>query len=688
MTRLLSFLVLLLAPLLAMAQTYSPGTDANLCMWFKADALGLTNGAPVSSWSPSGGTVSEPVVQTVSSNQPIFKTAQQNGLPAVLFDGVSSYLTNGNSFPVASQPLTIFLVYKYTGPENNFQNVFIGNIYSKTSWFVGIYESNVAVYAGGSGSAAVRADPNWHMIMFVVNGSNSIYRIDGGTDTPVTGNPGTNGINSLEIGGQAGYAWSLVNGYVGEFLIYNGDQSTNETAIFNYLESRWAIMQLEQNPPFTFNWTDRRPVGMDVLGGRTFSTTNNPRGWFSPGGADITTSNGLAAFRSKLLARAATEVSILTNMNAQGVIFWDIEGDEIQGLIYVGDPTKVSLLAPEMDAVADEFFAKFTSAGLRVGICIRPHTFGAGTNLPAGTNGDVFILTSAPFGQKGYYYTNGWVQVTNVSAPVTAQSYSELLDKVQYANNRWGCSVFYIDSYGGLDQYGPMSVATLTNILQYSPGILLVPECAYQASLGEGTKMFAMSAPFLSPQYTGYFVPTNVQAIYPNAIAVIRIDPPYTNITSLVASIQAGNIMLVNSSGTNTSVNQVRQAYLDAQASAAPPILLTGAAKLPNGAFQFAFTNTPVGTNYITTNITTTITTNWSKWGPPKITGYTTNTTTTLTTNGSANTATVLATTNLLLPLTNWTVLGTVTDNPPGQFQFTDPQATNHPLRFYRVRSP
>ena len=54
----------------------------------------------------------------------------------------------------------------------------------------------------------------------------------------------------------------------------------------------------------------------------------------------------------------------------------------------------------------------------------------------------------------------------------------------------------------------------------------------------------------------------------------------------------------------------------------------------------------------------------------------------------SRSKATVLATTNLLLPLTNWTVLGTVTDNPPGQFQFSDPQATNHPLRFYRVRSP
>ena len=73
---------------------------------------------------------------------------------------------------------------------------------------------------------------------------------------------------------------------------------------------------------------------------------------------------------------------------------------------------------------------------------------------------------------------------------------------------------------------------------------------------------------------------------------------------------------------------------------------------LPNGTFQFAFTNTSGGTNM------------------------------------NENSVTVLATTNLLLPLSNWTVLGAVTDSPPGQFQFSDPQATNRPLRFYRVRSP
>jgi Kelch motif len=48
----------------------------------------------------------------------------------------------------------------------------------------------------------------------------------------------------------------------------------------------------------------------------------------------------------------------------------------------------------------------------------------------------------------------------------------------------------------------------------------------------------------------------------------------------------------------------------------------------------------------------------------------------------------VLATTNPALPLSNWTTLGGATEDSPGQFQFTDPQATNSPQRFYRLREP
>jgi len=75
----------------------------------------------------------------------------------------------------------------------------------------------------------------------------------------------------------------------------------------------------------------------------------------------------------------------------------------------------------------------------------------------------------------------------------------------------------------------------------------------------------------------------------------------------------------------------------------APPILT--AEMLSDGSLQFGFTNT-VGAEFV-----------------------------------------ALATTNIALPMTNWTLLGGVTEVLPGQFQFTSPQDTNAPQRFYGVRS-
>jgi outer membrane protein assembly factor BamB len=76
------------------------------------------------------------------------------------------------------------------------------------------------------------------------------------------------------------------------------------------------------------------------------------------------------------------------------------------------------------------------------------------------------------------------------------------------------------------------------------------------------------------------------------------------------------------------------------------PILLNQPARLPGGAFQFSFTNTP-GMGF-----------------------------------------TALSSTNLALPTSNWPSLGAVTDYPPGYFQVTDPEAVTNVQRFYRVRSP
>jgi hypothetical protein len=75
-------------------------------------------------------------------------------------------------------------------------------------------------------------------------------------------------------------------------------------------------------------------------------------------------------------------------------------------------------------------------------------------------------------------------------------------------------------------------------------------------------------------------------------------------------------------------------------------IQLSHAARLPSGAFQFSFTNSQ---------------------GPS---------------------FSVFGATNPSSPFNDWVMLGGATEISPGQFQFTDPQATNNAKRFYRIRSP
>jgi hypothetical protein len=57
-------------------------------------------------------------------------------------------------------------------------------------------------------------------------------------------------------------------------------------------------------------------------------------------------------------------------------------------------------------------------------------------------------------------------------------------------------------------------------------------------------------------------------------------------------------------------------------------------------------------------------------------------------TNTPGASFTLLASTNLNQPLSNWVTVGSFTESPLGQFKFVDVDATNNPWRFYRVRSP
>jgi hypothetical protein len=57
-------------------------------------------------------------------------------------------------------------------------------------------------------------------------------------------------------------------------------------------------------------------------------------------------------------------------------------------------------------------------------------------------------------------------------------------------------------------------------------------------------------------------------------------------------------------------------------------------------------------------------------------------------TNVAGATFTVLSSTNVSLPLSEWTVAGSCTNTAPDQFQFTSQPTTNDSQRFYIICSP
>ncbi|HEX5217952.1 MAG TPA: choice-of-anchor Q domain-containing protein [Verrucomicrobiae bacterium] len=142
--------------------------------------------------------------------------------------------------------------------------------------------------------------------------------------------------------------------------------------------------------------------------------------------------------------------------------------------------------------------------------------------------------------------------------------------------------------------------------------------------------------PLLAP-LGDYGGPTQTLPPLPGSPAI---DPVGGDTTSVFATDQRGLPRVVN--------GVVDVGAVEVQPASVAPIQINGAEMLGNGRFQFSFSN---------------------------LTGASFQ---------------VLATTNVELPTSHWLMIGPAIETPPGsgQFQFTDPQATNSAQRFYRVKSP
>ena len=293
-----------------------------------------------------------------------------------------------------------------------------------------------------------------------------------------------------------------------------GPAGTDPLTLIPDLNKRYA-----ERFPAELNWSDRRPIGCAFLSTSDTKWKTNPRGWFQDRTVDITTEAGRADFQRRVLQYADTCVRVAKEMDAQGIIVWDIEGQENPHAIsYIGDPRLMPVMAPEIEPVADAFFKKFTDAGLRAGVTIRPTH-----------------VVSTPGGKNAWQHRD------------TENIVEELAGKLEYARKRWGCTLFYVDSTVRWDVTADGEFALHTLPAEYMqtlarrfPDVLLIPE---QSS----TRHYAYSAPYRELMQGLTATPPEVRAVYPRSFTALRVaELPLIekNFDALVKGVRGGDVLL------------------------------------------------------------------------------------------------------------------------------------------------
>ena len=259
--------------------------------------------------------------------------------------------------------------------------------------------------------------------------------------------------------------------------------------------------------PMILKWPDRRPIASAFLCNPATGWKTNPRGYFQNPKIDITTEEGVKAFGESLMKYADTCIERMKKMDAQGIIVWDIEGQEMPHMIsYIGDPRLLSKLSPEMDRFADAFMKKFLDAGFKTGITLRPT--------------QVYAV-----GELGKLGKLAWNH-REVKDPV-----ADMSEKIKVAQKRWGCTIFYLDSsVFGKDFLTEDQKAEMRNIPWVMPKAMfeklarLHPDCLICPEWADRDN-YRFGAPYKSPNLGQGGTDPLLHRFWPQAFSIVGVSP-------------------------------------------------------------------------------------------------------------------------------------------------------------------
>jgi len=243
------------------ARFWQPDRISGLTARFTAENLLVqgsatpSDGSAITTWRTSQGNLT--VTQATAGRRPTFRTNIQNGLPAVLFDGVDDALASASSFSiyVSSNQRTVFTVARptalvavgtgntYGRPQiwcaaNGFNGLSVSPSGSNNIFNVWDYDASSSVSAS-TASAAVNSN-----ILLTTRHLAGVTSISLNQGTPVTNSILRDAsTNNVLVFGNDGVSGTLpYTGYIFEILFYNRALSNEEiAAVEAFLKTKWGI---------------------------------------------------------------------------------------------------------------------------------------------------------------------------------------------------------------------------------------------------------------------------------------------------------------------------------------------------------------------------------------------------------------------------------------------------------------
>ena len=263
----------------------------------------------VTTWYDQAG--SNSATQATAANQPKIVDAgvlvEENGRPAVDFDGVDDYLQP--SFKVSLQNIAMQFVYNYKTLANSGMALFLSELPQSYNGFNSSTETRNSFLGGGiAQQRPISKSTNQRSWSLYANSSSAAFYLNGlkqGADMP--SNTDSLSSENLTIG-------SVFNGSIPanikaqELIVYQTDQSSNRTTIETNINDYYNIYAQDRDG-FVTTWYDQSGNGNDATQG---TAASQPK---IVNAGSIITSNGYT-----VIAYDGTNDNLTTSLTATGTM--------------------------------------------------------------------------------------------------------------------------------------------------------------------------------------------------------------------------------------------------------------------------------------------------------------------------------------------------------------------------------